>query len=648
MHSPNRGGKRLRSRTSILGIVASIALLGSVIPALAAPSPRATLAGNVPPWAKSANFKGAANASDSIGFRVYLGWNNASAVEALAKSVSDPRSASYGNYLTAQQFRQQFAPSQAQVNAVQSWLRSQGFSIVYTPQNNHYVSAEGTIAQAAAAFGTSFGMYSVDGLTLRSPSSDISVPASIANAVTGVIGLDDVAQTVHTNNIKADPNAPPSPAFVNAPPLADYWGQLTAPYPNPYGSDALPYVPRGYTPQQINGAYGLGNTTLDGSGVSVAIIDAYASPTVQQDLDQWSSNRGMASTNITQVVAPGTYNHPERGLRQDPQGWYGEETLDVEAVHGMAPGANIVYVGSPNNFQDLDAALNHVVDRHLAQIVTNSYGFLGEFLPPGFIKPYEETIMQGAVTGIGIYFSSGDNSDETATLGIASTDWPASSPFVTSVGGTSLGVGAANNYLFETGWGTTTSSWTGSAWSPTPPGSWLYGGGGGVSRVFAEPEYQMGVVPPSVFAAQGRTGRAVPDIAALGDPNTGYLVGETQTFPNGVAHYDEYRIGGTSLSSPLMAGIMALADQAAGRPHGFANPLRYRLNRTSAVTDITNPASTIAVVRTNYVNNAAASACLVYRLRTLNQTITLQSTPGWDDVTGIGTPTSSFVGALSH
>ena len=378
----------MRSRTSILGIVASIALLGSVIPALAAPSPRATLAGNVPPWAKSANFNGAANASDSIGFRVYLGWNNGSAVEALAKSVSDPRSASYGNYLTAQQFRQQFAPSQAQVNAVQSWLRSQGFSIVYTPQNNHYVSAEGTIAQAAAAFGTSFGMYSVDGLTLRSPSSDISVPASIANAVTGVIGLDDVAQTVHTNNIKADPNAPPSPAFVNAPPLADYWGQLTAPYPNPYGSDALPYVPRGYTPQQINGAYGLGNTTLDGSGVSVAIIDAYASPTVQQDLDQWSSNRGMASTNITQVVAPGTYNHPERGLRQDPQGWYGEETLDVEAVHGMAPGAHIVYVGSPNNFQDLDAALNHVVDRHLASIVTNSYGFRTEFLPFVFIKPY--------------------------------------------------------------------------------------------------------------------------------------------------------------------------------------------------------------------------------------------------------------------
>src|SRR5207245_7341930 len=122
---------RLRIRTSILGIVACVALVGSAIPAMAAPSGRATLTGNVQPWAKSANFKAAANPSDSIGFRVYLGWSNPSAVESLAKAVSDPRSASYGHYLTPQQFRQQFAPAQSQVSAVQMWLRSQGFSVVY-------------------------------------------------------------------------------------------------------------------------------------------------------------------------------------------------------------------------------------------------------------------------------------------------------------------------------------------------------------------------------------------------------------------------------------------------------------------------------------------------------------------------------------
>jgi subtilase family serine protease len=313
----------------------------------------------------------------------------------------------------------------------------------------------------------------------------------------------------------------------------------------------------------------------------------------------------------------------------------------------MAPAANIVYVGAPNNFQDLDAALNNVVDKQLAQIVTNSYGFNTELLAPGFIKPYEDTILQGAVEGIGIYFSSGDNSDESLVQGYTTTDWPASSPFVTAVGGTSLAVGASNNYLFETGWGSTTSSWTGTNWSPTPPGSWLYGAGGGVSQVFAEPSYQTGVVPNSVFTAQGRTGRAVPDIAAFADPNTGYLIGETQTFPDGSVKYSEYRIGGTSLSSPIMAGIMALADQAAGHRHGFANPLFYSLAGNAAFKDIVNPASTLAVVRTNYNNGVDASGGLSYRLRTLNQTLSLQTAPGYDDVTGLGTPTSAFLSALS-
>ena len=382
----------------------------------------------------------------------------------------------------------------------------------------------------------------------------------------------------------------------------------------------------------------------------MAIIDAYAAPTIAADVNQWSVNRGlpqMSGNQLTQVVAPGTYHHPESGKKQDPQGWYGEETLDVEAVHGMAPAARIVYVGSPNNFQDLDAALNYVVDKHVAPIVTNSYGWDTELLPPGFIKPYEDTILQGAIEGIGIYFSSGDNSDESLVEGYTTPDWPASSPFVTAVGGTTLAVGASDNNLFETGWGTTTSSWTGTAWKTAPPGPWLYGAGGGVSRLFAEPSYQQGVVPAGVFAAQGRTGRAVPDIAAVADPNTGYLIGETQTFPDGSVKYSEYRIGGTSLSSPLIAGIMALANQAAGHPLGFVNPLLYGLAGTSAFTDVVNPSSTVAMVRSNYVNGVDASNGLSYVLRTANQTLSLQTTPGYDDVTGLGTPTSSFLAALS-
>src|SRR4029077_5414576 len=141
---------------------------------------------------------------------------------------------------------------------------------------------------------------------------------------------DDSAQTVFTNRA-SDSNAPPPAAFVSASPCSTYWNQLDTsslgvPMSNPPGYTLpLPVAPCGYTPTQIRGAYGLGASSLDGSGQSVAIIDAYASPTIQADLNQWSANRGMASTNITQVVAPGTYHHPERGQKQDPQGWSGEQ-----------------------------------------------------------------------------------------------------------------------------------------------------------------------------------------------------------------------------------------------------------------------------------------------------------------------------------
>src|SRR5437870_2669816 len=530
---------------SVLALIVSLNVSFGGLFAQAANSSRSTLVGSAPTWANSKNYQSAANPTIDVGFRVYLGWNNPSAVEALAQAVSDPKSPSYGQYLTPQQFRQQFAPSQSQVGAVQSWLKSQGFSVEYTPMNNHYVSAEGTVAQAQAAFGASFGIYSVGGLGLRSPSADVSIPNSLANIVTGVIGLDDSVQFVHMDNTVGD--APPPPAFVSAHPCSSYWGQLQAVgFTNPYGPGTLPFTPCGYTPQEIKGAYGISG--FDGSGQTVAIIDAYASPTILQDVNQWSTNRGlptMRPSQLVQVVPPGVYNRPQNP-RQDPQGWYVEETLDVEAVHGMAPAAKIVFVGAPNNYQDLDAAMNHVVDGHLAQIVTNS---------------------------------------------------------VCSRNG------------------------------------WLYGAGGGVSVVFADPFYQQ-------TAGLTLTGRGVPDVAALADPQTGLLIGQTQTFPNG-ASYDEYRLGGTSLASPIFAGLMALADQKAGHPHGFANPLFYA--NPSAFYDVTSVKT--AVARRNYVNGVDASNGTVDRLRTLDDysgSPTQHTNPGWDNVTGLGTPGSAFLSLIGQ
>jgi subtilase family serine protease len=633
------------SRLRALLPVALVFALAAAVAAsaTAAPSPRATVTGSVPPWATSANFKSATPTSDSVGFRVYLPWRGDAA--AVATAVSTPGSPSYGQYLTSAQFRQQFAPSQSDVNAVKNWLTSQGFTIDYVPSNNHYVAAEGTVAQAAAAFGVTFDEYSVDGLTLRSPSSDISVPASLGGIVSAVVGLDESSALVHYDHV----DAPPTPGFRNAPPCSAYWGQNLATSLPKFNGVTLPYAPCGYDATMLRSAYGLGDAftaKYTGAGQTVAIIDAYASPTILQDVNHYSDLHGLPEfqgSQFQQSIAPGTLHHPEEGNKQDPQGWYVEETLDVEAVHSMAPGANVVFVGAPNNFRDLDASLNYTVDKHLAQIITNSYGFPTEFLPQGYINSEEDTLVQAAATGIGVYFSSGDNGDETQVVGYRTGDWPATSPFVTSVGGTSLGIGASNNYLWETYWGTDKYTLSNGSWAPN---GWWYAAGGGTSRIFGEPSYQAGIA--DAFAGYfGGNGRVEPDVSLVGDPTTGILMGETQTFPDGPA-YGEFREGGTSLSSPLFAGVMAVADQAAGHPHGFANPALYALYGTPAFRDVAPQKSIVGAVRVDYVNGIDATNGTVTSVRTIGDTLSLTSKKGYDDANGLGTPNGqAFISALS-
>jgi subtilase family serine protease len=173
----------------------------------------------------------------------------------------------------------------------------------------------------------------------------------------------------------------------------------------------------------------------------------------------------------------------------------------------------------------------------------------------------------------------------------------------------------------------------------------VYGSGGGVSVLFAQPDYQANVVGAALYARYGRSGRAVPDVSAIGDPSTGYLVGQTQTFPDGTVRYSEYRIGGTSLSSPIFAGIMALADQARGKAHGFANPALYAAD-ASAFRDVQAPAATVATVRVDYVDFVTPASGLIYSLRTFNQTLSLRAGSGYDDVTGRGSPSAAFLSLL--
>lgn len=137
--------------------------------------------------------------------------------------------------------------------------------------------------------------------------------------------------------------------------------------------------------------------------------------------------------------------------------------------------------------------------------------------------------------------------------------------------------------------------------------------------------------------------RTVPDIAAVADPNTGFLVGQTQTLPDGSLGYDEYRIGGTSLAAPVIAGVQALAQQARhGVALGFANPGIYQRYGTAAYHDVTDhplgAGRDLAVVRVDYVNGTDASKGTTTSMRSLGQNSSLRAVVGYDDVTGVGTP----------
>jgi subtilase family serine protease len=622
------------------------------LPATATAATRHPL-GAEPTWVKAANRRGDTASSDVVPFRVVLATRNIAGATAVANAVSNPKSAGYKHYLSAAEYRARFAPTAASVDVVKSWLRSQGLTAGYVPANHEYVSAVGTAAKVGAAFGVHFSKYATQGKVLRAPDTTPSVPADLGSAVAGVVGLDQSAELIHPNTVvdadpRTSPKAGPPVGFRNAPPCSIYWDQFKAtdqpPLKGGYPA-VLPYAPCGYTPPQLRSVYGIESSVEsgnDGHGVKVGIVDAFAAPTIYRDAREYSAkndpNHVLRLSQFTQVIPPGIYK-AKANDPCDPRGWYGEETLDVEAVHAMAPGADIVYSGGAScNAPDMDAALNNLVDGSLVNMVSNSYGDLGEDISPGTKVEFDQIATQAAAQGIGLYFSSGDDGDETDNLAQPETDFSADSPLVTAVGGTSLGVNQDGNRAVEQAWSTTVvgqtpkGKWTGL------PGDFLYASGGGTSRLYSEPYYQHGVVPDALaFAHSNHRGRVVPDVAMLADPNTGMLVGETQTFSDG-RYYDQYRIGGTSLASPLFTGVMAVADQIAGFSHGDVNPLLYSLGGTAAFNDV-KPGPLSAVVRRNFVNSENADDGYSVSARIIDSEVqTLRVAKGYDNLTGMGTP----------
>ncbi len=619
---------------------AGVADAATATPAAAGHHP---VPGSTPQWLAAAHHVGAVSTTSAVDFRVYLSpRGGTAAVQKAVAAVSTPGSASYRKFLTPAEYHRSYDPSAATVSAVRSWLAGDGLKVGAVGEYNAYLQVTGTAAQAQKAFGTTIARYTHDGMTVQANTTPLTVPTSVAASVLTVTGIDTTPSIVKPQAVAP---APPPAGFNNGRPCSQYYGQLTAKFQADYKTPLpkfdgkyLPFAVCGYTGPQFRAAYE-GDTTLDGTGATVGIVDAYVSPTLGSDANKYASQHGDGSYLKGQLKesAPKTFTNQDLC---DPSGWYGEQTLDVEAVHAMAPAANIRYYGAASCLDsDFLTTITKVVNQNQVQIVSNSYGEPDEDLSTGAIVANEAVFMQGALQGISFAFSSGDNGDELANTGIKQSDSSASDPYVTAVGGTSTAIDSNASLAFQTGWGTQKYSLSSTnTWSPV---GYLYGAGGGYSTLFNRPSYQVGVVP-----ASAPPGRAVPDVAMDADPNTGMLIGETQTFPDGV-HYGEYRIGGTSLASPLFAGMTALLIQHAGGGLGFLNPIIYGQVKAGTFTDVKGKPKDAGNVRVDYANGVDPTGGLLYSVRTFNQDSSLTTVAGWDDVTGVGSPNSGWLTSIS-
>jgi subtilase family serine protease len=622
---------------------------------------RAAIAGTHPAWAnESRRVSPAQVTSGPVSARVYLAGQDPAGLSAVATAVSTPDNALYGQYLSPEEVRARFGPSDGAISAVRAWLTGAGLTVTGVDDRvAGYVEASGSVQTAAEAFGVTFGTFmGPDKKADRAPEQEATVPASLAPYVLTVRGLDTAAHYMRP----ADTLPPPGQNYWIAGPCSGFYGEAIAfNEPFAYGLPQ-PWTNCGYTPSQIRGAYHVTESGMTGKGQTVAIVDAYASPTMLSDANEYAKITGdqpFKTGQYTQDLSS-TWEYTAAD-ECDAQGWYNEETLDVESVHGQAPDANVVYVGAAScEDSDLVDALALIVYNHLASIVSNSWG--EPYDTASLVPVYNVVFQAGAAEGIGFFFSSGDSGYEDPAEDPGSdqlqVDFPPASPYVTAVGGTSLAIGKFNNYEFETSWGTLLDPLAagGKSWEYTPPGLYpdYYDGssGGGVSTVFTQPFYQAGVVPKSLATAlpNGTTSpqpmRVVPDVSALADPSTGLLLGETTLQPDGTTYaFSLSRLGGTSLACPTFAGIEADAQQAAGHPLGFANPAIYRRYGTDAFNDVTDHpfgAAPLAEVRSNYTNPYTKTGPLLTYLRTLGidgeGAAALPAVKGYDDSTGVGSP----------
>jgi subtilase family serine protease len=600
----------LTTVAGIFALFASVSLparaqnrLPQVIPAGSA---RVSVANTVNRKVKLSTDLGAANANQalSLSLRFNMTAAQTTALQQLLANQQNPSSPQYHQWLTPQQFGAEFGLSATDLASVTAWLQSEGFTVTGVAHGGTFVSFSGTVGQVEQAFGTSIHSLKYNGEQHIGNVTDPTLPAALAQVTTAITGLNDFhpEPRVHRRVITASPNL----AVAKYDGAAAGYGNLIAPgdFYTIYDENKL------LTPSS--------GTAINGTGVTIAVmgqVSVYSS-----DLTAFRTAAGLSSNIATQVsegttpAAPTVAECPATGEPSVCDDLY-ESSLDLEWSGASAPDASILFVTGADVFAN---SMTQAIDQDLAPILTVSYGDCeADFNYNGITTDSLNTLfMQANAQGQTVLGPSGDSGatdcdyqESLATQGLA-VDYPASSPYVTGVGGTQFDEGGG------TYWNTTDGANAGSAISYIPEQPWnefyqiapgtttiegLYdgAGGGGVSALYAKPYWQQGSGVPADAS------RDVPDVAYAAAANhDGYLYCAFGSCSNGGFSYTSAGVtsydvaGGTSFATPIFAGTLALVEQKIAGKIGNANPTIYGLANSTYL-------DTVFHNKTSGGNNAA-------------------------------------------
>jgi subtilase family serine protease len=642
----------LRAVIAVAGsaaVISAAAVGMSTAAGAAARSAQVPLAGSAAPFTAHTRAMGAVAGSQTLTIQLWLKPDLAAA-EQFDNAVSTPGSASFRHFLSPAAYTARFGPTVAQAEAVTAWLRSQGFTDVSAGAQRDYVRATATARTIDTAFHVTMTRYKASKqvnagrFALRANDRPVTLPASLAGSVLGVTGLDNAAPVLPLERLGQVP-ATGIHASAAQPACSSYYGQHTVSgLPSRFGVTSFPTEGCGYSATQLRGAYGA-NTVNTGKGETVALIELGLAPKMFPLLQDYA--KAIA------LPAPSAARYKELDLQPSScpgDAFYDEEQLDVEASYDVAPGASTLVVGGDGcdngdyGLQGLADAEAAVIDGNgshpLATIASNSWGNVDEETGTVATNVAHAFLVKAAAVGVGMYFASGDSS------GVAA---PANDPYAIAVGGTTVGVGKKANRVFETGWSTGSLVSGNNKWYEVEE---VGAAGGGPSLMWREPAYQKGVVPAAMTQDPGdRSGaaRSVPDLSADADPYTGMSVGLLDSSGKFVVS----TFGGTSLATPLVAGLVADAQQGQAKPFGFLNPTLYKLAGSSAFHDAlpltsANPALWRAEeCATQQLCGFPYMAQFDDEDSTLPGYIGQVTAKGYDNMTGVGSPNGqAFIAAI--